>query len=196
MTEPELNAAFWSERYKTNDTGWDIGSVSTPLKEYFDTLKDKNISILIPGAGNCYEGEYLLEQGFTNVSILDYAPEAIEGFKKRMKNHNKVELICGDFFTHKGRYDLIIEQTFFCALNPVLRPYYAVKMRELLRPGGHLSGLLFIQVPNENGPPFGGTKEEYEKLFSSDFIIEKMEVCLNSIKPRAGRELFFTLKRK
>ncbi|HXB41335.1 MAG TPA: methyltransferase domain-containing protein [Bacteroidia bacterium] len=196
MTEPELNAAFWSERYRTNETGWDVGSVSAPLKEYFDTLRDKNISILIPGAGNCYEGEYLLEQGFTNITILDYAPEAIEGFKKRMKNHVKAKLICGDFFTHKGQYDLIIEQTFFCALNPVLRLDYAAKMHELLRPGGYLSGLLFTQVPNENGPPFGGTKEEYKKLFSPDFITEKMEPCLNSIKPRAGRELFFILKRK
>ncbi len=194
--EPELNASFWSERYQKNDTGWDMGSVSTPLKEYFDTLKDKNISILIPGAGNCYEGEYLLEQGFTNLTILDYAPEAIAGFKKRVQNHGKVKLLCEDFFAHKGQYDLIIEQTFFCALNPLLRPAYAAKMHEILKPGGRLSGLLFIKTTNENGPPFNGTKEEYEKLFSAQFTIEKLEPCLNSIKPRAERELFFSLKRK
>ncbi len=192
----ELNSAFWSNRYQTNDTGWDIGSVSTPLKEYFDTLKDKNISILIPGAGNSYEGEYLLEKGFTNVTILDYAPETIEGFKERVKDHRKVKLVCEDFFVHKGQYNLIIEQTFFCALDPALRASYCKKMRELLKPGAKLCGLLFTEVPNAEGPPFGGNEKEYRSLFEKDFLIKHLDPCYNSIKPREGRELFFTLIRK
>jgi SAM-dependent methyltransferase len=189
----EINSDFWSKRYRDKEIGWDIGHVSTPLQEYFDTLRDKNISILIPGAGNSYEGEYLLQQGFTNITILDYAPEAIENFKKRVHDYEKVKLICGDFFAHAGQYDLIVEQTFFCALNPALRAAYSNKMYELLKPGGKLIGLLFIQVPETDGPPFGGSKEEYEKLFSKKFLIEKMEPCKNSIKPREGRELFFIL---
>ncbi len=195
MTE-ELNAQFWNARYKENNTGWDLGSVSTPLKAYFDTLPDKNISILVPGAGNCYEGEYLLENGFTSVSILDYAPEAIANFRKRVELHHMATLYTEDFFAHNKRYDLIIEQTFFCALDPSLRPAYAKKMKELLKPGGKLVGLLFTSVPNEAGPPFPGTQEEYRALFSSHFTIEKMEPCTNSIKPRAGRELFFSLLQK
>jgi len=196
MGDTELNSDFWSKRYQTKETGWDMGSVSTPLKEFFDKLKDKNISILIPGAGNSYEGEYLLQQGFTNVTILDYAPEAIENFKKRVSEHEKAKLICGDFFTHNGQYDLIVEQTFFCAIDPSLRKKYAEKMHELLKPRGKLAGLLFVVVPDSDGPPFGGSKEEYEKLFSPKFVIEKMEPCKNSIKPREGRELFFILSRK
>ena len=27
---------FWDTQYKEGNTGWDIGRVSTPLKEYFD----------------------------------------------------------------------------------------------------------------------------------------------------------------
>jgi len=193
MSEVELNSDFWSKRYRDKETGWDIGHVSTPLKEYFDTLQDKNISILIPGAGNSYEGEYLLQKGFTNVTILDYAPEAIENFKKRVSEHAMAKLICGDFFAHIGQYDLIVEQTFFCALNPTLRTAYTNKMYELLKPKGKLIGLLFTDVPSPDGPPFGGSKEEYVKLFSRKFLIEKMEPCKNSIKPREGRELFFVL---
>ena len=196
MTEPELNASFWSERYKTNDMGWDMGSVSSPLKEYFDKLTDKSQRILIPGAGNSYEGEYLLQKGFTNLTILDYAPEAIEGFKKRVVDYKKSTLLCEDFFAHKGQYDLIIEQTFFCALDPKLRPDYAAQMRQLLKPGGILCGLLFIATPNENGPPYNGTTEEYRRIFSEGFIIKKLEPCYNSIKPREGRELFFSLIKK
>ncbi len=189
----EINPDFWSKHYRDKETGWDIGHVSAPLKEYFDTLVDKNIAILIPGAGNSYEGEYLLQQGFTNITILDYAPEAVENFKERVAEHKKAKLICGDFFAHKGQYDLIIEQTFFCAINPTLRTAYTNKMVELLKPNGKLIGLLFTQVPDTDGPPFGGSKEEYEKLFSKRFTIEKMEPCKNSIKPREGRELFFIL---
>jgi SAM-dependent methyltransferase len=193
---PNLNSAFWSNRYQSQDTGWDLGSISTPLKEYVDTLTQKDISILIPGAGNCYEGEYLLEKGFTDVTILDYAAEALQGFSTRVAAHAKAKLICEDFFTHEGQYDLIVEQTFFCALDPSLRESYAKQMRRLLKPGGKLCGLLFTTVPNEQGPPFGGSLAEYEKLFDPLFQILKLEPCYNSIRPRAGRELFFSLTGK
>ena len=57
---------FWTQRYEQNQTGWDIGEISRPLKEYIDQLEDKNLKILIPGAGNAYEAEYLFKQGFTS----------------------------------------------------------------------------------------------------------------------------------
>ncbi|MFS4468005.1 hypothetical protein [Maribacter sp. 2210JD10-5] len=45
---------YWTKRYHEEETGWDIGYPSTPLKAYIDQLEDKMISILIPGAGNAY----------------------------------------------------------------------------------------------------------------------------------------------
>jgi hypothetical protein len=48
---------------RSNETGWDLGQVSPPLKAYIDQLTDKNLRILIPGCGNSYEAEYLLEKG-------------------------------------------------------------------------------------------------------------------------------------
>ncbi|MCB0465166.1 MAG: SAM-dependent methyltransferase, partial [Aequorivita sp.] len=58
---------FWNHKYLSGETGWDIGYVSTPIKEYIDQLSDKNLKILIPGGGNSYEAEYLFESGFNNV---------------------------------------------------------------------------------------------------------------------------------
>jgi len=29
-----LNEAFWGNKYKSGKTGWDIGSILTPLKKY------------------------------------------------------------------------------------------------------------------------------------------------------------------
>ena len=87
---------------------------------------------------------------------------------------------------------MIIEQTFFCALNPALRKDYVDRMYELLKPGGKLVGVLFNRS-FEGGPPFGGSKEEYKELFDEKFVIKKMEDCYNSIEPRKDAEVFIIL---
>lgn len=189
-----LSEEYWNDRYKTNAIGWDIGATSRPLKEYIDQLTDKTIRILIPGAGNSYEAEYLLEQGFQNVYVLDFAPEAMESFLERCPHFPKKNTIIDDFFTHKGDYDLILEQTFFCALNPSLRSKYVEKMAELLSEKGKLAGVFFNRE-FEGGPPFGGNIAEYTPLFSSAFESVKIEECYNSIKPRMGSEVFVMLEK-
>ena len=105
-------------------------------------------------------------------------------------------LIHDDFFNHTGTYDLIIEQTFFCALQPSLRPNYVAKMYDLLSKKGKVSGLLFNFPLTEEGPPFGGSQEEYINLFSNAFSIKTLDIAYNSIKPRANKELFFTFEKK
>lgn len=55
----QLNKSYWENRYTNNLIGWNIGYISTPLKTYIDQIKDKSLKILIPGAGNSYEAEYL-----------------------------------------------------------------------------------------------------------------------------------------
>jgi hypothetical protein len=69
-------------------------------------------------------------------------------------------------------------------------------MQKLLNSGGKLVGLLFNHKFSFEGPPFGGTHEEYSTLFRPFFDIVKMDVAYNSIKPRAGRELFIILQKK
>lgn len=192
----ELNQKYWEERYQKNETGWDVGEITTPLKTYFDSLNDKSISILIPGAGNAYEAEYLHNLGFKNITIVDLAPSALANIKKRIPDFNEQHLICDDFFNHTTKYDLIVEQTFFCALNPSLREQYAKKMSELLTNNGLLVGVLFNDVLNIDKPPFGGNTNEYKQLFNNYFTIEKLEECYNSILPRKGREVFIKFRKK
>lgn len=191
----QLDKNYWTERYLNNDAAWDTGSITQPLKEYIDQLEDKNISILIPGAGNAYEAEYLFRNGYINVHILDLSQTPLDDFKKRVPEFPDKQLIQGDFFEHNTKYDLIIEQTFFCALDPSLRNDYSKKMNELLNPGGKLVGLLFDDKLNSDKPPFGGSKEEYLNYFKKGFQIKTFEACYNSIKPRAGRELFINLEK-
>ncbi len=192
----ELNIRYWDQLYQSGQTGWDIGYVSTPLKEYFDQLTNRNIRILIPGAGNAYEAEYLHKMGFTNVYVLDFSAESIRKFQKRYPEFPAAHLISEDFFTHQGQYDLIVEQTFFSSIDRNQRPDYAQKMHDLLNNDGKLTGLLFTHEFDFQGPPFGGTLPEYRTLFQPFFEFNVFEIAYNSIKPRAGRELFFILQKK
>ncbi|WP_339920348.1 methyltransferase domain-containing protein [uncultured Flavobacterium sp.] len=189
-----LDQDYWDAQYKANTTGWDLGLVSPPIKAYIDTLKNKDIAILIPGCGNTYEAAYLLEQGFTNVTVIDIAPTLVKIIEQKFISDTRIQVLLGDFFNHKGEYDLIIEQTFFCALPPVMRQKYVWKMHELLAKDGILAGLLFNRT-FEVSPPFGGSQEEYDLLFKNAFDFIKLEKSDNSIAPRSNSELFFEFKK-
>lgn len=181
----------WDLRYQEGRTGWDIGKISTPLKDYVDGLHDKSLKILIPGCGNSYEAEYLFRQGFTRVYVADISKYPLDNFQKRVPNFPKNQLLHVDFFDLTGSFDLILEQTFFCALPPKYRSVYVEKMHQLLTPQGKLVGLLFDFVKTNDAPPYGGDEREYRKLFTPKFTFKTLEPAYNSIKPRAGSELFF-----
>lgn len=190
------NIEFWEKKYVKSETGWDIGSISLPIKEYVDQLTNKDLKILIPGAGNSYEAEYLHNQGFKNVIVIDWAKTALANIKDRVPSFATYNLISDDFFKHNASYDLIIEQTFFCAINPDLRKKYIEKMDSLLNPKGKLVGLLFNIPLNTEHPPFGGSKSEYLPMFEKKFKVKMMDVAYNSIEPRKNNELFIILEKK
>lgn len=193
--EKPLDQSYWDLQYQSETTGWDLGTISPPIKAYVDQLKDTTISVLIPGCGNTYEAEYLLEKGFANITVIDIAPTLVEKLKEKFKNTTAIRIIQGDFFEHKGSYDLILEQTFFCALPPQVRQKYVWKMHHLLSKNGKIAGLLFNRS-FEVSPPFGGNTTEYEQLFSEAFHFKILETSYNSVTPRAQSELFFIFEKK
>ncbi len=185
----KLDKDFWEGRYIAKTTGWDIGYVSPQLVLFFESLSVKDQRILIPGCGNGHEAIWLAEHGFTHVSVVDLAKPPLDNVTE--KTASKVNCIQGDFFELAEQYDLIIEQTFFCALDPNLRKQYVEKMAYLLAPNGKLAGLLFDTVFEREGPPFGGSTEEYKQLFASHFEVSNLEKAQHSIPARQGREVFF-----
>lgn len=190
-----IDAAYWEAQYTAKTIGWDLGIVSPPIQAKVDAILNKNSRILIPGCGNSYEAQYLLEKGFTNITVIDIAPTLVAVLEEKFKNNPFIQIILGDFFDHQGNYDLIIEQTFFCALPPTMRKNYVLKMHQLLVKDGILLGLLFNRT-FDSGPPFGGSEEEYQRLFEPKFDFIKIDLCTNSIAPRANSELFIELKKK
>lgn len=190
-----LDQNYWDQRWKKGETGWDIGYESTPLCEYMKKYKNKEAQILIPGCGNAYEAAFLQKLGFNNIHLLDISPTACNVLITRFKSNAQIKVHCADFLNFKGKFDLILEQTFFCALDRNKRIHYVEKAHELLNPAGQLVGILFASQFEKEGPPFGGTSEEYKSLFSTKFGIKKLEFCYNSIEPRKGNELFILFEK-
>ncbi len=192
----ELTAKYWESRYQAQDTPWDIGYSSPPLLHYLQQLEDRDTRILIPGAGHAYEAVWLHQQGFRRVYVCDWAPSAFEYLDAKAPDFPQLHKWAKDFFALDAKVDLILEQTFFCALPPERREDYAQKAADLLTEEGRLAGLLFAQPFEHEGPPFGGTEEEYRRLFATNFELLQMHTAPDSIAPRAGRELFFELRPK
>lgn len=195
MQEKLLDQNYWDSQYQAGKTGWDLGMVSPPIKKYFDQVEDKNLSILIPGGGNSYEAEYLLLKGFTDITVVDIAPSLVEKLQEKFSGKSEIKILLGDFFEHQGAYDIIVEQTFFCALPPKMRPQYVLKMHQLLKQDALLVGLLFNRT-FEGGPPFSGDINEYETLFSPYFHLQHLATAPNSVTPRALSELWIEFKKR
>ncbi len=189
MTQP-FDENYWTNRYNEKKTGWDIGFVSPPIKQYLDQISEKSKTILIPGAGNAYEAIYAYQNNLKNIHILDFSRVPIEKFLSKFPDFPPSQVHVEDFFSHQGNYDLILEQTFFCALHPSLRPKYVEKAHSLLKKGGKVVGVLFDHYFPTDGPPFGGDRASYLHYFEKAFDIITMQPCYNSIPERKGMELF------
>jgi len=180
---------YWNSRWKEGKTGWDLGMPSPPLLHLVSILNPgKSSRILIPGCGNAWEAEWLAARGYTSITLVDIAPELCNMLEQRFARTPEVRILCADFFTLEGTFDLILEQTFFCAILPELREDYAAKMQELLSEEGILAGVLFDTDFSFEGPPFGGHAAAYRKLFEQYFSSVYIEPCAHSATPRAGTE--------
>ncbi|MGX5820412.1 methyltransferase domain-containing protein [Chitinophaga lutea] len=189
-----LDQTYWNTRYERGETEWDMGEASAPLRHYFDQLPNKNLRILIPGGGNSYEAKYLWDNGFRDVTVLDISSVVVERLKRKHQQTG-IKFIQGDFFEHEGEYDLIVEQTFLSALDPVLRQAYARHMYDLLWEEGRLIGVLFNREFDPPGPPFGGGIKIYRRMFQPYFHFKTFAPCNNSHPARHGKEVFINFQK-
>ena len=185
---PDLDADYWSARYASGETGWDVGHANLGLVEVVRARVDPRARILIPGAGRGYEAEWLWRAGFTETYVCDWAEPALAELARSPALPGADRLIVADFFELAGDYDLVLEQTFFCAIDPGLRRAYVRRVGALLRPGGRLLGVLFDRE-FAGGPPFGGSEPEYRRLFEEVFTQVSLTKFAGSIPPRRGTEL-------
>mgnify|MGYP001097154556 CR=1 FL=1 len=168
-----LGPGYWEQRYRQGQTGWDLGG-PTPALTW---LVEKGLfpvsspaSVLVPGCGYGHDALYLASRGY-EVTAIDWAPEALSPLQTHAPPH--LRTICADFFAYaentSDRYDAIWEYTFYCAIDPTLRPAYFAAIGTLLKAGGYWIALIFPleSQPYDMGPPFAIEGDEVQSLSKS-----------------------------
>ncbi|MCO5142494.1 MAG: TPMT family class I SAM-dependent methyltransferase [Oligoflexia bacterium] len=197
----DLSAAAWNDHYLEGITPWDLQGPCPQILEFTkEPWFSSTASILLPGAGRGHDAIALASMGH-NVSAVDFAPGAIKALLQQAKEKKQnVHVFQRDFFSlsndpfHKERYDIIIEYTFFCAIDPKLRANYIKLAHQLLRPNGYFAGIFFPTTNDKEPPPFVVDREEVLSLFKEGFTGEICEPNI-SIKPRKGREFLGIFKK-
>jgi len=189
----------WQRHYDEGDLGWDLGQVAPP----FVTLFESNLIVpgktLVPGCGRGHEVVYLAENGF-DVTAVDYSVGAVNHLKAVVeKRQLNTRILHMNFFeldpAYNEIYDLLIEQTFFCAISPEQRPMYVATVARALKKGGMLAGL-FYHTGQEGGPPFNTTQDDIVKSFSDSFEIRELAQAKNSAEQRKDKEWLAILVKK
>jgi SAM-dependent methyltransferase len=94
-------------------------------------------------------------------------------------------------------FDVIFEHTCFCAIDPGLRGKYVETVARLLKPGGKLIAIFFLNPDHDGeGPPHGVTRGDLEKLFGAAFALEREWISARTFPGREERELMRVLRKK
>lgn len=189
-----MNITNWDQAYQENFTPWDKGQPSPPLADWFSRNKITG-RVLVPGSGVGHDVAHLVSLGIDAIG-LDIAPTAIERAKARYPQMAE-RFVLGDLFELKGQFDAVVEHTCLCALPPEWRVSYRDAVASLLKPGGLLIGIWFVNPemdPGETGPPFGISPDELSALFASRFDIVESHTPKTAYLGREGRELLRVMK--
>lgn len=199
MTAGPDDPAFWEGRYASADTGWDLGAPSPPFVRLHQDGVIAPCRVAVPGCGSGWEVAWLARAGY-RVTGIDFAPGAIAAAGRRLGADGvAAELLHADLFhlpaRLDGAFDLVLEQTCFCAIAPARRADYVTAVGRLLRPGGRLVAL-FYACNGDDGPPFTTSPDEVRALFSGVFDITSLAVTPHSHARRLGQEWLGVLTRR
>ena len=163
----------WQERYQTEDTPWDKGEPAPGLVDWLkkQTL-DPNARILVPGCGRGHDASAWAKAGFDTTG-MDLAEIALSDAREKYESLPNLAFFPGNFLDEKPQepYDLIFEHTLYCAIDPARREDYAKSLPNWLKPGGYFLAIHFIFPLDEEGPPFGASKDEIINRFQTNFTL-------------------------
>ncbi|RAL08099.1 putative thiol methyltransferase [Aspergillus homomorphus CBS 101889] len=146
---------------------------------------------LVPGCGRGVDVLLLASFGYDAYG-LEYSDAAVKKCESEAAQNGdrypvrdaevgrgKITFVQGDFFKNDwlerlqlplNCFDLIYDYTFLCALNPTMRPNWALRHTQLLAPSprGNLICLEFPRHkdPAQQGPPWGLSSEAYMEHLS------------------------------
>lgn len=187
----------WEAHYQANDMPWEKGEPSPGLLDFLDAHpKLKRGTVLVPGCGTGHDVRAWAKAGFDTTGY-DIAPSAIRLSQEKTNQAGlSAKFVLGDFLTDRPpkRFDWVFEHTLFCAINPQHRDDYVKAVLRWLKPRGHFLAVNYF-IADEDGPPFGTTREEQIQRFSPHFDLLE-EWVPRSYPNRTGLERMFWWRRK
>ena len=104
------NPNFWNQRYKDNNTRWDIGQPTPIVTDYLK--KNKHIGkVCILGCGTGYDAIEFALNG-NDVYAVDFSIEALNRLRTIKPNNLKLKLVHQDIFDlaskYKNYFDLVL----------------------------------------------------------------------------------------
>ena len=122
------------------------------------------------------------------MTAVDFAKLATTNMLIAAKNnHVEMDIQHMDIFNlnqiYTNHFDVVLEYTCFCAIDPLRRRDYLEMVYDILKPNGELVGLLFPtdKDPSEGGPPYAVQLGKTIELMSEYFIPVKQEIPSLSI---------------
>jgi SAM-dependent methyltransferase len=112
MNMKHTNKTHWDNVYKTkspNQVSWTQAVPKTSLDFIHSFGVDKSAKIIDIGGGDSNLVDYLLEEGFENITVLDISKKALAKAKKRLGDKGKnIQWIVSDVtkFTPTTTYDV------------------------------------------------------------------------------------------
>jgi SAM-dependent methyltransferase len=171
---------------------WEKGA---PAPGLVDFLQHEPVRgrVLVPGCGWGHDVRALAASA-DEVVGLDIAPSAIAG-ARRFPNVGGERYLHGDLFALPAElhhaFDWVFEHTCFCAIDPGQRPAYVQAVHDALKPGGELLAIFYLDPDHDSpddGPPFGVSIAELDRLFSPRFDLLREWLPARAYPGREGRE--------
>ena len=192
-----MSQEYWEARYQTSDMPWEKGAPSPGLVDFLAAHPSlPRGRVCVPGCGTGHDLQVWAGAGFPALG-LDIAPSAIRLATERMHGAEVAAQLEIANFLHDEPplpFDWLFEHTLFCAIQPNERDQYVKALLRWLKPAGQYLAVNYL-IPDQDGPPFGTTRQELLDRFSPHFHLLEDWVP-RSYPNRTGLERMFWWRRK
>ncbi len=196
---PETKAsAFWTNIYKTEEPGWELGHESVILPAVLPQLKLNKGRVLVLGCGSGHDAAYFARQGHM-VTAVDFSEEAVRRARANYSEIENLKIVQADAFSlpkeYAERFDLVFEHTCYCAVSPERRDDLVDVWKRCLVAHGDLLAV-FLVNEKRTGPPFGGSEWEVRERLKGSFDFLFWTRWRQSEESRRGKELVVYARKK
>jgi SAM-dependent methyltransferase len=187
----------WELRYQQRDMPWEKGAPSPGLVDFLSAHPElPRGTVCVPGCGTGHDVRAWASAGF-EAAGYDLAASAIQLAQERTVGTGvAASFHMADFLRDDPAepFDWLFEHTLFCAIDPKRRDEYVRAVLRWLKPAGQFLAVHYL-IPDEDGPPFGTTREEILERFSPHFELLNQWIP-RSYPGRTGLEWMLWWKRR